>query len=389
MLYQHYLWERLFVVVLLSFFDQSSFGMIPVPMGAIISPFPKGQNKSRLCSLFTPLINGTTTPLTLLKGRNLSIAVDYDSDPWLVLFNSTLPTRKPMGGLFYQLLQVVAKRGGFNIHYVVAPSVTTYPSVTNYLLGVLPYVDMNVEKAFIATAQRRTQGIGFSVQILDASICLIGQKKIESTTEDTWKFFTPWHYSVWGVVFAVCLSYSLFHYLIELGERRAHATSIEEVYELTVPNTTFQSFMDFSLGESGVYPSAWSSWMLRIGYLYFLYLMVASYVASLAGTLIERKIFTVEVISMNDASLKNQPICVMASKNEFIDLIKYQFSGIQLVRINTPNAAGVLQALTAGDQCVGAIISEWEWDVQRNLKATNPNCNLYLAQRGIRSFTGK
>ena len=361
--------------------------MIVLPTGAN-SPFPKGQNKTRLCSLFTPLINGTSTPLTLLKGKNLTIAVNFDSDPWIVLFNSTLPTRKPMGGLFYQLLQVIATRGGFSVHYVIAPTTTTYSAMSNYLLGVLPYVDLNIANAFIPTAQRRTQSIGFSVQILDASMCLIGKKKIEKSDETPWSFFTPWNFSVWGVVFAVCLSYSLFHYIIEYVERRAHIGHVEDVYELNLSNTLFQSFGDFSLGESGINPSASASWILRIGYLFFLYIMVASYVASLAGTLIEKKNFTVELVSMTDASLKNQPICVLSTKNEYIELIKSQYSGIQVVPIKTPTVAGVLEALNSGDQCVGAVISQWEWDVQRNLKASNPNCNLYLAQRGIRSFTG-
>ena len=383
---------------------------IVVPKGAIPAI---DSTKSRLCSLLVPWINGTSSPLNLLKGQVISIAVNSDTSPYLMTFDEQ--TKQPNGGVMFALHKEIARRGGWGgIKYVLTPAMSSFPSTTAYLLAILPYVDFYGGGPRYASAARRSLGIGFTSKVDDNSMTLVGLQNNQAKPYKLWGFLEPLADFVWLTVVAVCIVYALFHYLFEWIERRvivpgggggsnvdAGTVSGEgnvagsksfarvdgEEYELTVGNALYQAFADLALADSSMQPSAWSTRLLRIGYIAFLYVIIASYTAALAGSLITSASFSTSVTTITDASAKGQLLCVEASNAEFLSVLSSAYPGVQINKVDSSAGVGVLQAVTAG-RCIGGLVARWEWDALRSAALVNPQCQLFRASGGIRSFSG-
>lgn len=398
------------VLILVQFLSNNYIlARIVVPRGLI--PVVN-SNKSRLCSLLVPWINGTSSPLSLLKGQIISIAVNPDTSPYLMTFDGT--TKLPNGGLMFSLQKEIARRGGWGgIKYVLTPNFLSFPSSTAYLLAILPYVDFYGGGPRYASATSRSLGIGFTSKVDDNSMTLIGLVKKQAKPYNLWRFLEPLADTVWLTVVCVCIVYAIFHYLFEMLERRTIAAAAAaaggdvaeeadgggasinaswalvdgEEYELTMTNTLYQAFADLALTDSSMQPSVWSTKVLRVGYIGFLYVIIASYTAALAGSLITSVSSSSSVTSISDANAQGQLLCVEASNYEYISVLARSYPGVQVVKVNTPSGQGILQAMTEG-VCVGGLVTRWEWNVLQNAQLVNPRCSFFRASGGIRSFSG-
>lgn len=398
------------VLILVQFLSNNYIlARIVVPRGLI--PVVN-SNKSRLCSLLVPWINGTSSPLSLLKGQIISIAVNPDTSPYLMTFDGT--TKLPNGGLMFSLQKEIARRGGWGgIKYVLTPNFLSFPSSTAYLLAILPYVDFYGGGPRYASATSRSLGIGFTSKVDDNSMTLIGLVKKQAKPYNLWRFLEPLADTVWLTVVCVCIVYAIFHYLFEMLERRTIAAAAAaaggdvaeeadgggasinaswalvdgEEYELTMTNTLYQAFADLALTDSSMQPSVWSTKVLRVGYIGFLYVIIASYTAALAGSLITSVSSSLSVTSISDANAQGQLLCVEASNYEYISVLARSYPGVQVVKVNTPSGQGILQAMTEG-VCVGGLVTRWEWNVLQNAQLVNPRCSFFRASGGIRSFSG-
>ena len=322
-------------------------------------------------------------------------------------------TKLPNGGLMFSLQKEISRRGGWGgIKYVLTPNLLSFPSSTAYLLAILPYVDFYGGGPRYASATRRSLGIGFTSKVEDNSMTLIGLMKKQAKPYNLWRFLEPLADTVWLTVVCVCIVYAVFHYLFELIERRTIAAAAAaaaavteggddrgantnaswtlmdgEEYELTIANTLYQAFADLALTDSSIQPSVWSTKVLRVSYICFLYVIIASYTAALAGSLITSVSSSSSVTTISDANAQGQLLCVEASNYEFISVLASSYPGVQVVKVNSPSGQGILQALAEG-RCVGGLVTRWEWNVLRNAQLVNPKCELFRASGGIRSFSG-
>ena len=134
-----------------------------------------------------------------------------------------------------------------------------------------------------------------------------------------------------------------------------------------------------------VTPQTLSTKLTRVGYGFFVLIMLASYTANLATTLVTAPVVTYQVANIDEAASKGLSVCAFSAAA--ITTLKTFYPSIKVVTITTTDAAVCLQALIAG-QCGAAVLFQSDWDAVVNKKAGNTGCVLAKVGRSVMPFNG-
>lgn len=263
----------------------------PLPYYAAVYPT---TNRTNLCDRMTKLENGSINIADALRGATIKVAIVYDTTSFNMMISNE--TGKPFGGFMFNLQQQIAARGGFNIDYTVVPSFPTKPQEYRfYLKKILRYVDMLGNRGYADTVTQRADGIGFMRGIVDQSLVLITQSPVINNKVDFFSFLTPFSNTLWAWFAGVIFFNGFVHYFVD---------------PFDIPNTTkktpfyrmfYLSFGTFTNVESLASSTA-SGNILYTGYGFFILIMVASYTANLASSLVTNQQNSVTVTSITHAN---------------------------------------------------------------------------------------
>jgi hypothetical protein len=92
-----------------------------------------------------------------------------------------------------------------------------------------------------------------------------------------------------------------------------------------------------------------STKVLRIGYGFFMLMIISAYTANLASTLISSPVTLYQLKDIDDAVARKLSIC--AFNQAAITTLTTYYPGVTVVKIDTTDAAVCLQAVIAGKDC--------------------------------------
>jgi hypothetical protein len=251
-------------------------------------------NRTNLCDRMNRLQNGTVGIADALRGATIKMAIMYDTTGFNMMISNQ--TGKPYGGFNYNLQQQIAARAGFTIDYTVAPNFPGKPmDYKLYLKKILRYVDMLANRGYADTVDRRAFGIGFMRGIVDQSLVLVTQSTVINSKVDFFSFLTPFSNTLWAFFAGVIFFNGFVHYFVD---------------PFNIPGTNkktpfyrmfYLSFGTFTNVESLASSTA-SGNILYTGYGFFILIMVASYTANLASSLVTNQQNAVTVTSITNAN---------------------------------------------------------------------------------------
>ena len=199
-------------------------------------------------------IKKSLTPITISfcfdQGLTINVAVNPDAPPFSFLFNSS-QGGQPYDGFLYNIMSIMAYRGGFQINWIITQPYSTFSSGTQYMQRYLPYVDAYANVAS-DTVARRALGIGFTSRVNDVSVILVALQSAAPSSFSAWNFLSPFSSNIWWAAFGVVVSNGVFRYLLNLWEiyidRLAHNGTLQwpnDGDNVSIVRYIFQSFGDF------------------------------------------------------------------------------------------------------------------------------------------------
>jgi len=112
-------------------------------------------------------------------------------------------TGYPLSGFDFDLQKAIAKRGGFTFQYVLVDDPSPTESFTHWLSSLVPNVDIVATDWYSDTVTRRNSGLGFTGQVVDASLTLITIQSSSNAQTDYWSFASPFTPELWGALIAL------------------------------------------------------------------------------------------------------------------------------------------------------------------------------------------
>lgn len=279
-----------------------------VPTSTTTRAPTKTSLRQNLCPVFLQYLNVTYDAVTAenaLKGYTLDVAVNPDADPSMMYFAS--PTASaPSGGFLYTVQQELARRGGFKIRYVKTMPTSAFLSTEDYLLAVLPSVSIYGGAPVTDTAVRRDLVMDFTTKVIDNSVVMV-------TTQDFYKSSSYWEFSkpfaplLWLMLVCVFFYHGLLFYVTERFLSVEKIQEVEKGPRLSLVQSMFESY-----GVTGEpEPTTVASGVLKIAFSYFVYVMLATYIANLANLYIDNMHPEIPITSIDDANLQNSAICAL------------------------------------------------------------------------------
>jgi hypothetical protein len=141
----------------------------------------------------------------------------------------------------------------------------------------------------------------------------------------------------------------------------------------TFATEVFNSFSGFARFGFTVSPLSATGRIARLGYAFFLLIIIASYTANLASYLMILQQPTYKFMSLQDVSAKGGTVCV---KDPIaIDLLA-RYPRIRVYQLaSKTNPVPVVQALSSG-QCDAALLYKEAWITAQGVPNANPNCDI-------------
>ena len=354
----------------------------------------KATNRTNLCSKLKNLFSGTASLPKALAGTTITAAIHYGTPSFAMIVDNT--TGLPTGGFYYHLQQEISTRGGFTFQYMNVPNCMISLGTQKCLQYNLPHFDLYANNWYSDTASRRFIGIGYTQQIVDASVVFV-TRGLMPTNNPTggvgsknylWNIFKPFTTIVWVLIICVIIFNSCTNYVFERYTVPDWMHRPEDLHLRNGIMSVFLFLYDDILivfGKSNIRPNSWISCLLYCGYSYFALLLIASYTASLASFLIDASQPPFYLTGIDDANSKSVSVCGMVGQTSFLALNNYP--RIRQVSINTNQPPVLMQAMQDG-QCVGFVLGRSDWDLYSQSLAANPNCDQFMMGEPLAAISG-
>jgi hypothetical protein len=333
------------------------------------------MNRTNFCTRAEAFLLGYYNLTTALKGMTISVAVQYDiSGVYYLLDNETGTVT---GGLMYNIQQKMATMGGFTFDYYVVAD-PNGKSGLPYMQEVLQHFDM-LGVYYTDTSARRSAGIGFTQQIVDASLVLITVEEPD-VSGSLWNFLLPFSNNLWICVACIIFFNAVLYYFVENSDKDGGLKLV------TLFDGFYQMWGTFTGGD-GPSPSKASTKLLNMGYFFFMMLLLTTYTANLTSSLVVND--SVRLSSMATANEKGSKVCVL-SGSAASGVISATYPNVHQVIDSSLKSADDIDSLFArmrhGD-CDGAVVAMIDWETQSIREDSNPDCNLVLVD-DFRPFSG-
>ena len=209
--------------------------------------------RTNLCPRLLSMLsrNVTTNPTFMATALNTStLVLGYSKDvnttaPQWLQFDSQ--TGMITGGYLYKVWLSTATNLGFNIHWQEVPPVGKM-SITQHARMVAPYVDFMAFTGHVDSVERRTYGLGFTVEILPANLVLVvaQQAPLPATL---WTFALPFTNDLWGLLIASMILNGFFLWLFRTPKQKTKQPSNDLVQppgtmEVSSTTTPFQHTLE-------------------------------------------------------------------------------------------------------------------------------------------------
>ena len=179
----------------------------------------KQANRTNLCPTLQKINAGTVAVDQALAGTTIQAAIHYGTPPFAMTIDNT--TGSPTGGFYYALQQEIARRGKFTFKYNNVPNCMVTLGTQKCLQYNLPHFDIYANNWYSDTSGRRYVGIGYTAELVDASVVFVSTDLNPRTTNSwttsnyLWSILKPFSVQVseWsgqasiaGLPFHVCNS---------------------------------------------------------------------------------------------------------------------------------------------------------------------------------------
>lgn len=138
-------------------------------------------------------------------------------DPPYIMVNSS--SGLPISGFVYELQNEIASRGQFTFKYIPVPGPTG--SYTTWLLDLSKRIDL-IDDWYADTPTRRSLGLRFVDQIVDASIIVVAPTITSAGQANTWGFFLPFTWNLWAAILGIKVLNALSHWMMDSEEDLYH-----------------------------------------------------------------------------------------------------------------------------------------------------------------------
>lgn len=345
--------------------------------GAVIPKIDLKNSDSNFRGNFCPelfaFLNKSVSLESALKGRVITIGINPPSASNAFYMKVNASSGLPNGGFMYRVQDMLASQGGFTIKYVQVPTRGTDDFVT-FFTKICPRIDFYGPSWYADTVDRRIRRIGFTNNIVDASLYLVTTQTIKSEY-NLWSFTAPFSNELWGLIVVILFFNSIISWMF----RNADSGDESDVPYIEYLFFSFLSFTTIDSSQERCKNS--KSMVLNLGLCFWVLVLGASYTANLASVLIANSMPVAGLIDIEDANLKGALICVEGgSMSESVLSTSYP----KIKRFASTDPALSL----AKGLCTGAILSANAWDIAQTRKLQNPNCNMVQVGSVIRVVSG-
>ena len=195
----------------------------------------------------------------------------------------------------------------------------------------------------------RASGIGFVRGVLDQSLVLVTTTRTTNQLTDFFTFLEPFSHNLWAYFAGVIFFNGFVHYFVD-PFNFAGTDKPTPFYRMF-----YLAFGTFTGVENLVSNTA-SGNILYTGYGFFIMIMVASYTANLASTLVTTSQSAKPVTSISNANDLQASVCVQAGSAAY-NFINAKYTRIDLVQIYSMNPVDVLAGI-AQNKCDSAVVGQ-------------------------------
>ena len=330
--------------------------------------------KHNYCAALGQMLNASNlkiTPSTALKGMTIDVGVNLDGDPSMMYF---APNAKvPSGGFLYTIQQEIARRGGFNLNYVLVDNFFPYVNTESYLLAILPNIDLYGGAAITDTAYRRDLTFDFTSQVVDNSMLMISTST-RFSTNSYWYFAKPFQPLLWLLLIAVCVFNGFIFYFTERFRSIDKESEVLKGMSAPEPRITLIRAISESLYVSGEpEPTTFASGIVKLSFAFFIFLSIASYTANLANILIKNQTPVIAQVSIADADFQSAIVCALDGPNPnfcqdcsgisatTFGYVNATYPSIQLYPVNSNDPVDLLKMIN-NNTCTSAVLTVTQWD---------------------------
>lgn len=274
-------------------------------------------------------------------------------------------------GFMFEIQELIAQKGEFEFEYIQMPyrgTGRTASDYTTYFSQILPYVHFFGPSQYADSADRRIGGISFSYPLVDASLYLVTTTSVSHKANDVWAFALPFVPGLWGIIILVFVFNAVVDWLIQGHD---HESLSSYMYYSLMTLTTKSKFE----------PRHLKSKVLNYGVAFFAFVITASYIATLSSVLITKDVHVPRFTSIDDANAQSAQVCV--ESGSFAKTVLDSYKNIKQVLSPTDTVTPLAQG-----KCQAAIVAQINWDIYRQQKASDPNCNIVQVGSAIRVIDG-
>ena len=210
-------------------------------------------------------------------------------------------TKLPNGGYLYHLQRAMSERGGFNIIYKVVRNSSEFRSTTEFVDYVLRHSNIDIfgGTPVTDTMERRDAYLQFAGKVVDASIIMVSPGFVQ-VPFILWTFALPFDNTVWIVVMSIVVANALIFYVVE--RLHLHLKDADEYNPDDPPLPLYMAFYVSLIQYTGQEPQtqakAPASKVISLGYHFFLFVVLAAYLANQAAVLVAPKQVTTKALSL-------------------------------------------------------------------------------------------
>lgn len=336
----------------------------------------RNWTRTNLCARATSVFNGSIPLNRGLENMKITVAVHANTPSFYMSVNAT--NGIPTGGFMFALEKEIQKRGSFEFEYVLVPNIPTGMSWTTRLNQILPHLDMYANNFYSDTVERRSGGLGFSQQILDASVIFITPiSQTRQRAEVNFTFVLPFTWKMWACVLAVVLGNGLVSWAIN--------PTVHRNKKVTLFRTLYSSWGTFT-GKEDKSPEKPAGSILNAGFAFFLVIVVSCYTANIASIYIGQQSATLSLTSIDAANTLRAPVCALMGTTA-ASVVQTAYSKVKLVPIPGNSPSSLLKAID-NNQCAGAVMPITDWNLCQVDKNVNHGCRFQQAGPTVRSISG-
>lgn len=328
------------------------------------------------CDLSLAVHNGSIQLDNVLRGIHIHMVAPLYDKPWLwEPEDNTDPDPDPrkITGFHEELLQQVARRGGFTYTLHTHPLSSFRPALSwsTYLIHSLERFDVSI-LTWLATDGRAKLGCSTPFSIMDLSLTGATFSGLEQDAffGRLMSVFRPLHWEVWVLFIVSSVATATVYYVVEKGSKHDGDFDPESGALRKMEISLWLSLASFN-GSNYFLPTTCRGRIISLTYSFLVLLLISAYTASLAAFLVGSKSVS-QCRSFEDCVKGfNQPrICVQAgSAMEFY--LKSMMEDTHSMQIKSTDGT----PMKAGSaECDVFVDSAAYLDVQMADPRINPDC---------------